>query len=159
MGFTLWLWQEFSSKAVHLIAIILFLGALYTLSEISTPDTTSAVEETKGHEAFSEHRLEELLSEEKAVFIYFTAEWCITCKVNERIALQTDQVQSAFRNNNIKVLKGDWTNRNDEIGNVLASYGRAGVPFYLYFAKGQKTAAILPEILTPEIVTSYLRTE
>jgi len=159
IGFSLWLWQEFSSKTVHVIAIVLLLSSFYTLYEISRPDTSSKMEESSNHQTFSENRLQELLSKEEAVFIYFTAEWCITCKVNERVALDTDKVQNAFRDNNITVLKGDWTNRNDEIGNVLASYGRAGVPFYLYFAKGEKKATILPEILTPEIVIGYLTTQ
>ena len=88
------------------------------------------------------------------LFLYFTADWCVSCKVNERVALKTDAVAKAFRDRGIKVMAGDWTNENTAITDWLRRYGRVGVPLYLYYPRGSslETATILPQILVPDIV-------
>jgi thiol:disulfide interchange protein DsbD len=86
------------------------------------------------------------------VFVNFTAAWCITCKVNELVAMQSDRVIRVFDENNVTYMKGDWTNEDPEITAALAEYGRNGVPLYLFFDKDEKDAQILPQILTEDIV-------
>ena len=71
------------------------------------------------------------------VFVYFTADWCLTCKVNEAAAIDRDEVRDAFRKAGVKVLAGDWTNGDPAITRFLESRGRAGVPLYLWYAPGQ----------------------
>jgi len=108
--------------------------------------------------AYSGERLTSLLDDGKPVFVYFTADWCITCKVNERIAVLASATQQAFRETGTVVMKGDWTNRNAEIGAVLARHGRAGVPLYLYYPAGAREPVVLPEILGPGSITSIITT-
>ncbi|MFC3051013.1 protein-disulfide reductase DsbD family protein [Kordiimonas pumila] len=157
ISFALWLWYDFQLKATKTIAILITGLALYGFITVSKPVNNATSTNSEYEQTFTEARLKSLLDAEKPVFAYFTAEWCITCKVNERVALKTDRVQQAFAEKNITVLKGDWTNRNEDIASVLARYGRAGVPLYLYFPAGSKDAVLLPEILSPAIVIEHLK--
>ncbi len=156
--FGVWIWQSFSGRISRGVAVLFMVGAVASIiyQPFSVPLGT-AVQENNDIQPYSEAKLAELLDEGETVFAYFTAEWCITCKVNEQVALFTDDTQALFAENNIRLLKGDWTNRNDEIANLLADYGRAGVPLYLLFPKGQSEAIILPEILTPGIIADAIR--
>jgi thiol:disulfide interchange protein/DsbC/DsbD-like thiol-disulfide interchange protein len=88
----------------------------------------------------------------EAVFVNMTADWCITCKVNERTTLKNKHILELFDKHDITLYKGDWTRFNPGITKILETYGRKGVPLYLYFPKGQKDAIILPQILTPAII-------
>ena len=103
---------------------------------------------------FSGELLSRYLAENRPVFAYFTADWCISCKVNERVALATDVVGEAMAQRDIEVLVGDWTAEDPAITEWLARYGRAGVPLYLYFPRGSSatSAAVLPQVLLPDIV-------
>ena len=107
-------------------------------------------------EPYSRARLDELQHEGQAVFVNLTADWCITCLANEKIALSSNAFTTLIRDKNITYLKGDWTNRNPEISKLLFEYGRSGVPLYLYYAPGSTTAKTLPQLLTPTIVTTAL---
>lgn len=100
-----------------------------------------------GAEPFDEARLEELRAGAGGVFVYFTADWCITCKANEAGALASDAVAAHFAENNIAVMVGDWTTGDPVIGRFLERHGRSGVPLYLWYAPGEE-AEILPQILT-----------
>ena len=102
---------------------------------------------------FSEQALATLRSERKPVFVYFTADWCITCKVNEKTAIERSEVRRAFEQAGIAVLVGDWTNGDGEIGRFLAAHGRSGVPLYLFYPPGAEPR-ILPQILTPGMLTT-----
>jgi thiol:disulfide interchange protein/DsbC/DsbD-like thiol-disulfide interchange protein len=102
-------------------------------------------------EPWSDARVEELRLEGRGVFVNFTAAWCITCKVNERGALQSERVAQAFADRNVAYLVGDWTNRDDAIAAELAEHGRAGVPLYVYFPPdGEPT--VLPQLLSEALV-------
>ena len=105
-------------------------------------------------EPFSPERVTGYIDAEQPLFLYFTADWCVSCKVNERVALATDAVGDAFRTRGIKVVEGDWTNEDPVITEWLRRYGRVGVPLYLYFPRGSslETAAVLPQILVPDTV-------
>ena len=86
------------------------------------------------------------------VFVNFTAAWCITCKVNDLVALHSDKVRAVFERHQVSYLEADWTNEDPVITRALAEYGRSGVPLYLLYAKGSSSARILPQILTQSIV-------
>jgi thiol:disulfide interchange protein/DsbC/DsbD-like thiol-disulfide interchange protein len=99
-------------------------------------------------EAFSQATLAKYRANGTPVFVYFTADWCVTCKVNEAAAIERDETVKAFRAHGIKVLRGDFTRRDPAIARFLLEHGRSGVPLYLFYAKGTD-ARILPQILTP----------
>ncbi|MGA9582787.1 MAG: protein-disulfide reductase DsbD domain-containing protein [Allosphingosinicella sp.] len=98
-------------------------------------------------EPFSEARLARLRGEGRPVFVYFTADWCLTCKVNEAAVLDQDEVAEAFAEKKVTVLVGDWTRGDAAIGRFLEKQGRSGVPLYLWYAPGRE-AEVLPQILT-----------
>ncbi|HYE27078.1 MAG TPA: thioredoxin family protein [Allosphingosinicella sp.] len=98
-------------------------------------------------EPFSEARLAELRAAGRPVFVYFTADWCLTCKVNEAAVLDQDEVAAAFAGKQVAILVGDWTRGDAAIGRFLEKHGRSGVPLYLWYAPG-KPAEVLPQILT-----------
>ena len=156
IAFGFWLWQQTTGTVGRVISALFIVGAtgyaLYQAS-ISSPAPVAVDESVY---AYTPDTVAELRAEGEPVFVYFTAEWCITCKVNEQVALNNSDVKAAFKDKNIKIVKGDWTNRNAEIAEVLAKYGRAGVPLYLYFPSGATEAKVLPEILTPSIVIDTL---
>ncbi|MEO7564389.1 MAG: thioredoxin family protein [Sphingomicrobium sp.] len=93
----------------------------------------------------------------KPVFVYFTADWCLTCKANEAAAIDRSEVQKAFRESGVTVLAGDWTNGDAVIGRFLESRGRAGVPLYLWYDPGKAEPEELPQILTPNMLISRAR--
>jgi thiol:disulfide interchange protein len=109
-------------------------------------------------EKFSEARLEALRSQGRPVFAYFTADWCITCKVNEKTVLQREEVSRAFQENNVAVLVGDWTGGDAAIGRFLESQGRSGVPLYIHYAPG-KDPEVLPQVLTVSRIVSLTQEE
>lgn len=90
----------------------------------------------------------------KPVFVYFTADWCLTCKANEAAAINRSPTVQAFRDSCVVVLAGDWTNGDPEIGRFLESQGRAGVPLYLWYAPAKSEPEILPQVLTPGMLIS-----
>jgi len=103
-------------------------------------------------EKFSEAKLAALRASGRPVFVYFTADWCLSCKVNEKAVLERDEVARNFASRNVAVLVGDWTRGDPEIGRFIEKQGRSGVPLYLWYAPG-KGAEVLPQILTVGGVT------
>ncbi|WP_448585030.1 protein-disulfide reductase DsbD family protein [Thermaurantiacus sp.] len=103
--------------------------------------------------AFSEAELARLRAAGKPVFLYFTADWCITCKVNEKAVLTDPEVREAFRRAGIRVMVADWTRPDPVIARFLEARGRAGIPLYLFYgADGRVTE--LPQLLTPAMLTA-----
>jgi thiol:disulfide interchange protein DsbD len=102
---------------------------------------------------FSLAKLESYLREKKTVFIDFTAEWCLTCKVNEKTVMADTKVIEKFRSTGIVAVRADWTNRNPEIAHLLSKFGRSGVPLYVILpADRPYDPIVLPEVITPGIV-------
>lgn len=108
-------------------------------------------------ETFSSQRLAQLRAEGQPVFVNATAAWCITCKVNERVALRDERIAEAFKKQGITYLVADWTNRDNEITNWLERYQRSGVPLYVFYPKDGGEPVILPQLLTTSIVLDSLK--
>jgi len=131
-----------------------FFGGYYGVA-ITPAALSSNIELSQISEPYSAARLNELRSQGKPVFLNLTAAWCISCLVNEKIALSQDSVIATFKRSGITYLKGDWTNRDEEITRILAEFGRSGVPLYVFYPAGTGKSAkpvVLPQLLTPEIV-------
>jgi thiol:disulfide interchange protein DsbD len=108
--------------------------------------------------AFSKERLDREIAGGRTVFLDFTADWCITCKFNERTAIDTPGVRQILKEKHIVAMKADWTNANPEITAALKSFGRVGVPFYVIYPAGDAANPIvLPELLTESILAEALR--
>jgi thiol:disulfide interchange protein DsbD len=114
----------------------------------ASPAQSAAIRGGLQYEPFTTQRLAALESAGKPVFVNLTASWCVTCLVNERIALDTDVVRQAFAERGIVPLKGDWTNQNPEITKFLQQFGRSGVPLYLFYPSKGGEPVMLPQILT-----------
>jgi len=109
-------------------------------------------------ESFTVEKLDGALRGSKPVFVDFTAEWCLTCKVNEKTVLADRDVVEAFARNGVVAFKADWTNRNPDITRLLAKFGRSGVPLYVLFPAGKPDApVVLPEVITAGIVIDALQ--
>jgi thiol:disulfide interchange protein len=108
-------------------------------------------------EQFSEARLAALQEEKRPVFVYFTADWCLTCKVNEKAAIERSEVVQAFGAKKVAVLVGDWTKGDATISRFLSEHGRSGVPFYLFYPAGGR-AQELPQVLTPGMLVTLAET-
>ena len=146
LGLALWsLGRREGRRWVPLIAAALAIGAALFLVRTEAPG--EAPRGTLAAMPFSEARLASLRGEGRPVFVYFTADWCLTCKVNERAVLDRSEVADAFRRGRVAVLVGDWTRGEPDIGRFLESHGRSGVPLYLYYPPGEPPQ-ILPQILT-----------
>ncbi len=150
-GFGLWLWGLVQrGEAGVKTRILAGLSAIPVVAAVAmaNPGPQSGLV----HEAYSPARLDALLKEGKPVFVNLTAAWCVTCLVNEEVALSGQGVADAFAQSGIVYLKGDWTNRDPDITRLLEAHGRAGVPLYLFYAAGRTEPVILPQLLTEGIV-------
>ena len=153
----LWLVEKNNSKTnwirwiVRLPFILLLIFSLWLI-----PTSYSDLDESKQNQlAYSPQLLEDLREENALVFLNFTADWCITCKVNESVALKTSKVRKLLTDKDITYIEADWTRKDPVISSALEEYGRTGLPLYLLFpSKGDPL--ILPEILTEDILLSYL---
>ena len=102
--------------------------------------------------SFTEPALAAARQSGKPVFAYFTADWCLTCKVNEAAAIERETTREAFAKANVVVLKGDWTRRDPAITRYLTAHGAAGVPLYVWYPAGSGEAQVLPQVLTPALL-------
>lgn len=107
-------------------------------------------------EAWSPEKVAQLQAEGRTVFVDFTADWCITCKVNEATALAGPGMARIFEDNNVAYLVGDWTNRDADIAAALAEHGRVGVPLYLVYGPGGGEPEVLPQLLTEGVVKAAI---
>jgi thiol:disulfide interchange protein len=107
---------------------------------------------------YSADKVEQLQAEGKAVFVNFTADWCITCLANENWVLSRNEIKQAFDQFEVIYLKADWTNRDPNIAATLEQFGRSGIPLYLFYpAHGEQEAIVLPQILSIELVLKTLK--
>ncbi len=109
-----------------------------------------------GWEAWSQDRVDQLRRDGVPIFVDFTARWCLSCQVNERVALANDAVMKRFAALGVHLLRADWTAGSDLIAAGLSSFGRASVPLYVYYPSHADEPVLLPELLTPGIVLSAL---
>lgn len=115
-------------------------------------DPATQAAEALGAKPFSLQNLARARAAGKPVFLYFTADWCLTCKVNERVAIERNETRAAFEKGGVVILRGDWTRRDPVITRFLAAHGAAGVPLYLWYPARGGAVRQLPQILTPKML-------
>ncbi len=166
LAFACWLYQyRHNSRGwwrhASLLLILLCVGtagsALFTPFLQARTHAETASENGENYEPYTAARLAALRAQGKPVFVNMTAAWCITCLVNERVALGSDAFAAGLKQKGVTYLKGDWTNNDPAITEVLKQYETSGVPLYLMFpADSAKPAEVLPQILTQSIVLAAL---
>lgn len=132
-------------------AVVLAIAGIWLM-----PSHASPTQQLAGAETWSEARTAAYVQQRHPVFVYFTADWCLSCKVNEATSIDRDEVRDAFRKAGVKVLAADWTKGDPTITRFLESQGRAGVPLYLWYAPG-KSVEQLPQVLTPAMLIDRAR--
>jgi thiol:disulfide interchange protein len=147
------------------IAAVIIIPAvfLYTCADCASnnkDDAQSTARASNLWQPYSDEKLQALLNENHAVFVDFTAAWCVTCQVNKKVALETDTVQDFFKKKGIVTLQADWTNDDPKITAALEKLGRDSVPTNVLYIPG-KEPILFPSVLTPGIVqntvNSYLK--
>jgi thiol:disulfide interchange protein DsbD len=157
-------WRRIAAAGAALaVAIALALGALASPGPPVTGPGRAEAQGAVAWEPFSARRLASLRAEGRPVFVNLTAAWCITCLVNERVALRSTTVAGAFARAGVVPLKGDWTRRDPQITQVLDAFGRSGVPLYLLYPPSGGTSTggepvVLPQILTEGAVLEAVET-
>ncbi len=161
IAFGLWLTSRSDGIAAKLLAAASMLGAIALTAspmlrqgEPASVNTASASSSTI--EPYSDARFAELRAQHRIVFVNFTADWCLSCKVNERFTLRSQRVHDAFAAENVAWLEGDWTRYDPVITQVLQRFGRSGVPLYLLYTDSEQPQ-VLPQVLTPDIVIEALK--
>ncbi len=155
LGFAMLFWlssklQGGKSSVAVLLALMLAGSNIMFTQQGQSSNTVK-----QSQDAFSQEKLQALRNSKQVVLVNMTADWCITCKVNEQVAFNDDALQSLLNQQNVHYLVGDWTNKNDSILNFLQQYQRSGVPLYVVYA-GNKYETVLPQILTADMVINAL---
>ena len=151
-------WGRGAGQVVAVAAALLALALLPDARRAgnAAPGSVASGAVASGAEAFSDAKLAALRAAGRPVFVDMTAAWCITCLVNERIALSPSAVQDAFAAHKVAYLKGDWTRQDPEITAFLHAAGRDGVPLYVFYP-AHGAPVVLPQILTPALVLTHVQ--
>ncbi|MCS6123390.1 protein-disulfide reductase DsbD family protein [Shewanella baltica] len=155
--FGLWLtglWQHSQHKGQWwpslLLTLLPLLALIYWVPQAES-HAQGEQKEVAEALAFSQEQLN-ILGAQQDVFVYFTADWCLTCKVNEKTSIERQEVKAAFKQHNVATMIGDWTNGDSQITAFLSQQGRSGVPLYLWYKKGVDKPIVLPQILSQTIL-------
>jgi thiol:disulfide interchange protein len=154
-----------ASMTSRLISLVLMLvlvmgGAWYFIGEkFAVAKTVSAETQTQGGwQPFTPQLLDAELKQGNAIFIDFTAAWCLTCKFNEAKVLEATAVRDAFRRLGVTKIKADWTNADPAITKILKQFGRPGVPMYVLYPGNHAEPILFPEVLTQNMILEKLET-
>ena len=150
LALLLWIYGAKPSLFTALLCLIVAAGGLYLVNGFSLRPQVLV------WKTWSVAGVEEARKTGNPVFVDFTADWCLTCKVTEATVLNTKTVQTLFADTKTTLFQGDWTNQNPEITEELAKHNRRGVPLYLLYLPG-KDAEILPQLITPSLLKSKLK--
>ncbi len=152
-------WMQTLKKVLGAIMILcaVWLGWIFVVSKGWAIHATTKQSSKIPWQPFSTSLLQQTLAQKQAVFIDFTAAWCLTCQVNDRLVFEQDAVAKTFREYDIVALKADWTKYDPEITQALAAYGKNSIPLYVLYVPGKTQPIILPEIITPGLVIETIR--
>lgn len=153
-GFWVWFIQKVKNEKLRtrLLVFGFFLSLVFVYFSPAKRDVaTSAITQT-AWQKYSRSQIDEDLKNKKSVFIDFTAAWCITCQVNKKAVLNTEEIQKLFLDQKVSIYAADWTHRDPEITKALADFGRNSLPLYVFYQTGSMQPIILPELLTKSMI-------
>jgi len=166
LGFAAWLYgrfarPEFSRRkqwTYAIIALIIAIGSGFLTLHFKQTDMTASgtAHYPREWQKFEPELVEKYVNENKPVFVDFGAEWCLTCKTNEEAVLFTDDIESAFKEHGVIMLRGDNTKKDVVISEWLSKFKRAGVPLYLFYLPGETEPVVLPELITKDMIYNLL---
>jgi thiol:disulfide interchange protein/DsbC/DsbD-like thiol-disulfide interchange protein len=152
-----WPAQRWATVVASLVLLGVVAVSVFAPARLGATAPASSVTATQdGWQPWTPDSVSRFQAQGRPVFVDFTASWCLSCQVNERVALSRPEVQKAFADANVALLRADWTQHDDAISQALASLGRSGVPAYVLYVPGEASPRLLPEVLTPGIVTEAL---
>lgn len=178
IAFAVWITARFTDltssttrkAVVWSISGLISIACLYTfilsrpdlmgtqVADAGTAKTSSTTESGITWLPFTIDALDKNIAANKTVLLDFTADWCLTCKVNERTVLDSSPVVEQLKALNVVTMKADWTKRDEVISKLLAKFQRSGVPLYVVFPAGKGASPIvLPEVITPQLVVDKLK--
>jgi DsbC/DsbD-like thiol-disulfide interchange protein/cytochrome c biogenesis protein CcdA len=143
--------------AFGLIAAPFFAFAAIAMPSVYEAKGSAPKDSIHSPQAFSRNALAAARASGKPVFVWFTADWCVTCKVNEAAAIERESVAEAFKAAGVVTMVGDWTVRDPAITAFLTEQGAAGVPLYLWYAPGASAPQQLPQVITPDLLEQQAR--
>ncbi len=141
------------APALAVLAIAALVPVMLAARDVRPDETHEAA---SAGEAFTTARLAALRAAGKPAFVDLTAAWCVTCLLNERVALDQAAVQQGFRRAGVTYLVGDWTRGDPDITLYLKRRGREGVPLYVFYPPGGAPPVTLPQLLTPKLVLNTI---
>ncbi|MDG5746976.1 thioredoxin family protein [Qipengyuania sp. XHP0207] len=151
------LFQRRGRAGPGLVALSLLAVLSLGFALLPTPQSQArASESILDPVPFSDAELASARATGQPVFVWFTADWCVTCKVNESVAIERESTRAAFEEAGVIAMRADWTRRDEEISRMLTRQGAAGVPLYLWYAPGSD-AEQLPQVLTPDLLEARAR--
>ena len=143
-------WATIAAAAIVIAVVGLSVYAPRKLA--ASPETHAGTQGQGEWQPWTAEAVSSYQAQGRPVFVDFTASWCLSCQVNERVVLSQPSVQQAFHSANVALLKADWTQHDDAITQTLADLGRSGVPAYALYLPAEQSPRLLPEVLTPGIV-------
>ena len=149
------------STAVAVLILACVIGLAYFAPTLAPPaaetaSTQGATAAASTWQPWTPGAVQRSLAAGNPVFVDFTAGWCLSCQVNERVALTQPEVLQDFKAHKVVLLKADWTRQDPAITRALTALGRSGVPVYALYTPGEQSPKLLPQVLTPSIVTDVL---
>jgi thiol:disulfide interchange protein DsbD len=154
-----WPAQRWATLVAALLLLTVLAACITAPRELATAPAASLPQlSSEGPAArstwqpWSADAVQHALAAGQPVFVDFTASWCLSCQVNERVALSQPEVMQAFGEKNVALFKADWTREDPAITQALTALGRSGVPVYALYVQGETSPRLLPQVLTPGIV-------
>ncbi|WP_299599137.1 thioredoxin family protein [uncultured Microbulbifer sp.] len=135
-----------------LAALVMSFGAANTLQQNGSGAQSAKATQETGWKPYDRNAIREALARKQAVFIDYTAAWCITCQVNKKLVLESEEVEALFQENAVYLVRADWTDQDPEITRALGELGRNSVPVYAWYAPGESEPVLLPQILKADMI-------
>lgn len=150
--FAIWLGRTGHRYSRWMAGSMAIIALLVAFSAVRTPADGTSTNTAGPWQSFDPVVIEQARANDQAVFIDYTAAWCITCQVNKKLVLDTEPVQALFKDNKVLLIRADWTHHDPAITESLAGFGRNSVPVYAWYAPGTKQAELLPQLLQTRMI-------
>ncbi|RYZ67097.1 MAG: DUF255 domain-containing protein [Proteobacteria bacterium] len=135
---------------ITLLVMFIALKSVQLIVQSKAPVGAESVHAAEGWKPWSKSSMDQAIQSGRPVLVNLTADWCVTCKVNEKLVFGRDDTQAYLKSKNVEALLGDWTSSDPEITKYMQELGRNSVPVYVLYMKGSRSGKILPQILSLE---------